>query len=1004
MTPDRWQKVSRLCREVLERTVSERAAFLDDACAGNEVLRREVESLLAHEAETGDLIEGPAAGVVAKVAAEQGNRTHTGFGSGDSGVELIGRNIGAFKILSVLGAGGMGEVYRARDTKLGRDVAIKVLPEAFTSDPERLARFEREARLLAALNHPHIAAIYGFEEAQGVRALILELVEGPTLADRVAAGPTPVKEALTIARQIAEALEAAHEKGIIHRDLKPANIKLKGDINVKVLDFGLAKAFAGSDSGPDLSQVPTVTATELQPGAILGTPAYMSPEQARGQAVDKRTDIWAFGCVLYEILSGKRAFGGKDILETLAHIIDREPDFAALPNRTPAPIARLLQRCLEKDPKRRVPDMAVARFEIDEALTVPAAATGLPLVRPLRIWQRPLPRATAIVSLIIVAAGFAVWALTRPSPPRVVRFTMTPSGATALDITANSPVLAISPDGTRLAYAGDARQIVLRALDELQPTALQSPGESFFFSPDGQWIGFFGPTDNILRKVAVTGGPPTTVSRTVGSSFGASWSTDDTIILATNDFNSGLLRVAAAGGQPEVLTTPNREQGEVNHGWPEVLPGGQAVLFTIITGTAPSNRQIAVLDLATRGQKILVRGGSHARYVPTGHLVYGVAGTLWAVAFDLKRLEVVGTPVPVLEQVMTGELGGINMSLSGDGTLVYVPGGREGQRTLVWVDRQGREEPLKAPPRDYRIARLSPDGTRVALDVIVGGDRDIWVWDFAAETLTRLTFDPRPDSHPVWTPDGQRVVFRSARAGRDNLFWQAADGTGAVERLTESPNVHFPTAFSPDGTQLVFREETATPTGADVMVLALDGGRPAAQPPSQRVGGPGRSSTSSVQPLVQTPFQELNGEISPDGRWVAYQSDESGQQEIYVRPFPDTDRGRWQISTGGGEQPLWARSGKELFYLGQRASGRVTVMSASVESGPTFRAGNPRRVFEGRDIVTASSSNRVYDVSPDGQRFLMIKEGVGSNETGTPPSIVVVQNWTEELKRLVPTK
>ena len=573
--------------------------------------------------------------------------------------------------------------------------------------------------------------------------------------------------------------------------------------------------------------------------------------------------------------------------------------------------------------------------------------------------------------------GLVIWTLTRPTPPKVVRWTLTPSGATALRFTGD---IAISPDGTHLAYVG-AQQIFLRALDQLEPSALQGVGATsgLFFSPDGRWIGFFD-GGSVLKKVAAIGGPPVIVSRTIGSNTGASWSTDDTIVFSTDDPASGLLRVAAGGGEPEVLTTPNRDQGELDHRSPQVLPGGQAVLFTITTGGAGAeNGQIAVLDLTTLKQKTLIRGGSHAQYVPTGHLVYSVASTLRAVAFDLKRHEVVGTPVPVLERVMR-TAAGVNISISGDGTLVYVPGGEQaGAQALVWVDRQGREEPLKAPPRSYLYPRLSPDGTRVAIDAR-DQETDIWIWDIARETLTRFTFDPTPDTHSVWTPDGQRILFRSGRNGPFNLFWAAADGTGTVERLTESPNNHFPGSFSPDGKQLVFREETAA-TGADVMVLALEGER-------------------RVRPLVRTSFNELNGEISPDGHWMAYQSNDSGQDEIYVRAFPDADRGRSQISTEGGTRPLWARSGKELFYLGPSGA----MMRAPVEGGSTFRAGNPTRLFEGPYTLATAPSSRTYDISPDGQRFLMIKAVGASDKTSAPTNLIVVEHWFEELKRLVPTK
>ena len=993
MTPERWRQVTEVFHAARSRDAAARAGYLDDACAGDRALRDEVDAMLAADHDPsgfGDVSVNGSIDAVQRLEA--------------------GVMVGPYRIDQLIGKGGMGEVYRARDTQLGRDVALKILPSSFAADPERLGRFEREARLLAALNHPHIAAIYGVEEAAPssgsgqatVRALVLELVEGETLADRVARGPVLVAEALPIARQIAEALEAAHEKGIIHRDLKPANIKITPEGVVKVLDFGLAKIGATERSGPDLSQSPTITTGATREGVMMGTVAYMSPEQARGQTVDKRTDIWAFGCVLFEMLTGTRAFPGEDASDTIARVLMKEPEWHALPPSTPPAIRTLIRRCLAKDRRERLPDAAVARLEINEALAAPSSdpvATMMRLPR-MPLWRRAVaPALTLILGGLIV--GLASWFLTRPTPPRVTRLTVTLSGAAALGTTGSFPRLAISPDGARLAYVGaGARQIVVRALDELQPTAIQIEGEvgSLFFSPDGQWIGFFDVV-NTLRKVATFGGPPVTVSRTAGTPTGASWSPDDTIIFTTSDpASSGLLRVAAGGGEPEVLTTPNRDRGELSHQTPQVLPGGQAVLFTITTGGGgPDAAQIAVLDLTTREQKVLIRSGSQARYVPTGHLVYGVPGALWAVAFDLRRLEVVGRPVPVLEQVITTFVGVADWSISDDGTLVYVPGVAQAAptSTLVWVDRQGREEPLKAPPRAYVYPRLSPDGTRVAVDAR-DQDFDTWIWDLARETLTRLTFDPRVDSHPAWTPDGLRVVFRSGRHGPFNLFWQAADGAGAVERLTESPNNQFPSAFSPDGTRLVFREETAT-TGADLMVLALEERR-RAQRPSPGVGGRERSATSDVRPLVQTTFDELNGEISPDGRWMAYQSNESGREEIYVRPFPEADRGRRQVSTGGGTRPLWARSGKELFYVG--ASGAV--MSVAVEGGSAFRSGSPTRLFEGSYRLGAAG--RTYDVSSDGQRFLMVKPVGSLEQTAAPSSLIVVQNWFEELKRLVPAR
>ncbi len=914
-----------------------------------------------------------------------------------------GVRFGAYEVLALLGAGGMGEVYSARDPRLGRDVALKVLPSVFAHDPERLARFKREAQVLASLNHPNIAAIYGLEEADGIRALVLELVEGPTLAELIAQpagskGPgLRIEEALPIARQITDALEAAHEKGVVHRDLKPANIKITPEGIVKVLDFGLAKALdpVAPGFGPatgDLTNSPTMSAAATRAGTILGTAAYMSPEQARGQAVDKRADIWAFGCVLYEMLTGKRAFEGDEVSDTLAAILRAEPDWTALPPSTPATIRRLLRRCLDKNPRERLHDISDARFELKEAIaasTEVASAQAIPTAA-----ARPLPishgRAAAMLALGLVAGGTlaaaTVWFALRPTAPRVTRLTVTPSGPAALVMGGITRDLAISPDGTRLVYiGGNGSQLFVRALDQLEATPLSGVGapRGPFFSPDGQWIGYFDGLTG-LKKVSISGGPPVTLCRVSGGPpRGATWGPDNTIIFATNDASSGLLRVSAAGGEPTVLTTPNRAQGERGHFWPEFIPGSQAVLFTIVPNGAIENTQVAVLDLKTGKQKILVRGGSDAHYVPSGHLVYAAAGTLRAVAFDLDRLEPVGNPVPVVPQVVTTQDGGADVDVAHDGTFVYVTGGGQvNARTLAWVDRQGREEPLNAPTRAYTYPRLSPDGQRLALDVR-DQESDIWIWDFSRETLTRFTFDPGQDLNPTWTPDGRRLIFASGRAGVNNLFWQASDGTGTVERLSESPNLQNPNAISPDGTRLVFRAD-APKTGQDLMVLTLD-------------------KDHRAQPLVQTAFNELNGQISPDGRWLAYQSDESGQNEIFVRPFPNVGGGLRQISTGGGSQPLWARNGQELFYLAPTG----TLMSVRIEHGSTFAVAAPTKLFEGRGryyLGGGVNQGRTYDVSLDGQRFLMIKTSGGTDGTAAPASITVVLNWFEELKRLAPAK
>jgi Tol biopolymer transport system component len=915
-----------------------------------------------------------------------------------------GTRLGAYEIVRLLGSGGMGEVYCARDSKLNRNVALKVLPEAFALDPDRLARFNREAQLLASLNHPHIAAIYGFEESNGVRALVLELVEGPTLADRVAQGAIPIAEALQIAKQVAEALEAAHEQGIIHRDLKPANVKVREDGTVKVLDFGLAKAMQSTGAlTANAMNSPTISLQATHAGILLGTAAYMSPEQARGQGVDKRSDIWAFGAVLYEMITSRRAFEADDISATLAFVITKEPDWTVLPATTPAPIRRLLRRCMEKDLKRRVPDIAVARIEINDTLTTPAddadsdsaLGTGVPRAR----WRRALPFLT--VAILATAAGvLATWvAVTRPSQaqsPRLTRYAVTLPAAQPLAFSINDRDLALSPDGTQLVYtAGAQAELMVRPLDQLDalPVAGIANARAPFFSPDGRWIGFFDQLDEglttgpvvrrgVLKKVSISGGPPIAIWPLTGASRGASWGPDDSIVFATSDPSTGLLRVRASGGEPEVLTKPDPARGERDHYFPSVLPGARGVLFTITAGGV-ADRQVAVLDLKTGQRRTLIRSGSQAEYVESGHLIYTDGGALWAVRFDLATLNVVGNPVPLIEHVLT--VGAADFTISTHGTLVYVPVGGGRSRSLVWVTRQGTEEPTAAPPGGYASARLSPDGKRVVLQ-ISDQSHDIWTWDFAREKLTRLTFSGG-SYNPLWTPDGRHIIFGSLRNAPDtsNLFRRAADGTGVEERLTTSAHQQRANAISPDGTRVVF-EELMPAAGYDFMLLSLQG-------------------TPRVEPLLQTPFDERNAAISPDGGWMAYESNESGQFQIYMRPFPNVVDARYQISTAGGRTPAWSPNGHEMFFVN-----RTSIMAVTVQLTPTFSAGNPTKLFDAPSVLLDgrfinTGTQRTYDISRDGQRFLMIKAHTVSDERNAPPaSMIVVQNWFEEVKARMPLK
>jgi len=900
-----------------------------------------------------------------------------------------GSRLGSYEILSALGAGGMGEVYRARDTRLGRLVAIKILPAAFVADAERVARFQREAKVLASLNHPKIAAIYGLDESDGVKALVMELVEGEDLAQRLTRGAIPLDESLAIATQIAEALEAAHEQGIIHRDLKPANIRVRPDGTVKVLDFGLAKARVSDGSPDELMNSPTITAQATRAGIVLGTAPYMSPEQAKGRPVDRRTDVWAFGAVLYELLTGRRAFPGDSVTETLSHVLTLTPDWTLLPPETPAAIRTLLRRCLEKTPARRLDSAAALRLEIDDALAAPQdVASGPPRRDRRRI--NGMAIATVVAASLLVALG--TWAATRkppPSPLLPTRFTIAfPAHIPEERLFAGTDI-AFSPDGRYLAYQVGG-QLMLRALDHLEavPLANVVGGRIPFFSPDSRWIAFFEGGD--LKKVAVSGGGVIPIARELGTAEGGTWGDDGTIVFSSQDGSIGLRRVSADGGSPTALTTPSAARNL--HFAPSMLPGSRGVLFSIL-GSTREDDQVAVIDVKSGGQKTLLRGAIAAEYLQTGHLVYatideraGFAGTLWAVAFDLDRLAVVGEPVRVSEALGVDVF--VDYAVSKTGALAYVPG-RPVSRSFVWVDRAGRETPIDGlPPRPYGTASLSPDGTRVAFDTF-DQDVDIWVWDLAREALTRLCFVPGVDAVPRWTHDGRQIVFQSDRSGVLNLYRVPGDGSGATERLTTSTAAHWPNSMTPDGTSLLFCELRPR-TGYDILRLPL------------AVRGSAGSATPSDQgaepmTLVSSSSAEYAANISPDGRYFAYQSAESGGQfAVYVRPYPDASAARWQISIQDGRAPVWARSGRELFYL----DASNTLMSVPVDtSGSQFSSGRPARVFDKK----YAGDFYAYDVTPDGRRFLMMKDSTAEARRD-PRSMVVVLNWAEELKRRVPAR
>jgi eukaryotic-like serine/threonine-protein kinase len=892
---------------------------------------------------------------------------------------LPGTRLGPYEILSAIGAGGMGEVYRAHDTKLARDVAIKVLPANFVNDPERLSRFQREARMLAALNHANIATIYGLEQSGGVTCLVMELVLGETVAERVKAGPLPIEDALKIAVQIAEALEAAHEKQIIHRDLKPANVKVTPEGKVKVLDFGLAKAFSGDAANDDPSNSPTVSAAATMQGVILGTAAYMSPEQARGKACDKRTDIWAFGCVLYELLTGRQAFQGETTTEILAAVLRGEPNWQALPETTPLSIRALLRRCLQKEMNKRARDAGDARIEIEEGLAAPVAAeltTAAPTKGFHALGRRALILSLGIFLLGAAIASLAVWNLKlmpSPAPQHVSRLTIALPSGQQLASLENGAAVALSPDGTRLAYSafqGGNQQLYLRALDSVEATPIPGTEGAMnpFFSPDGQWLGFFA--DGKLKKVSVSGGAAVTLG-VASNPGGASWGSQGIITFAPTQVGA-LQQVQEAGGTPQPLT--HFEKADATHRWPEFLPGGRALLFAAAPNSINfSIGQIAVQSIGTGERRNLIQAGMSPRYAPTGHLIYAQGGSLMAVPFDPQRLATTGTAIPVVEGVLQSPFSGaVQYSFSNSGSLVYVSGGvQSAQNRLVWVSRKGVEQPLAAPPRAYLNPRLSPDGRRVGV-TITEQDSHIWTYDLR-ETFTRLTFEGNANNGAVWTPDGKRITFSTNNKGGPlNIYWLLADGSGGLERLTTSQYLNAPMSWSPDGKLLAFFEVNPT-TQRDIWVL--------------------RMSDRKLLPFLQTPFNEAVPRFSPDGRWLAYISDESGRYEIYVQSYPGPG-GKWQISTEGGTEPAWSGNGRELFY---RNGDKM--MAVDIATQPGFAAGTPRMLFEGRyERAPFPSTN--YDVSPDGQRFLMLKPNESAE--AAPTQINVVLNWFEELKRRVP--
>jgi serine/threonine protein kinase len=971
-TPERWARIERLFHEALARGAHDRGPFLTDACAGDDALRCEVESLLAYEG-GGAFLSTPA------------------LPNGIGGGIRIGQALGPYVISAQIGEGGMGEVYRARDAKLGRDVAIKILPRAFAADPHRLARFEREARMLASLNHPHIGAIYGVEESNGVGALVLELVEGETLAAKLAGEAAtgkglPIQEALAIARQIADALEAAHEQGIIHRDLKPANIMVRPDGTAKVLDFGLAKVMEPIGAPSDVSQTPTMTIPAMtQPGTILGTAAYMSPEQARGRVVDKRTDIWAFGCVLYEMLSGHAAFGGDTLSDTLAAIIEREPNWKALPELTPSSVRRLLRRCLEKDPKRRLPDIADARIEIDDAQTTPSDSPSVePTVSPGIARSRTPERVGWVLAAACLAGLVAALVFNRGgsgdrTPADLQSYSTSIVLPAGVRLWSGNPPgrFVLSPDGRQLAMvASDSTgrsMLWVRPLDSRVAQALSgTEGATYpFWSADSRSIAFLA--QNKLKKIGVSGGEVVTLC---DASFGSSgaWNRDD-VILFTPNGNSPLYRVSASGGTPTQVTTLETASGDVQHSFPFFLPDGRHFLYFVVgsqaSRTVPRGVYVGALDSKEPG-KLIEPGGSNAKYA-NGQLVFLRNGALLAQPFDVGRLELGGTPVSLADQVQTtvgsaSDVAGA-FTVSETGVLAYQTGSLV-RSQLTWFDRAGTQLATLGDQADYVDVALSPDDTRVAVSLmdLQLGTRDLWIFDVARRLGERFTYESGDDFGPNWSrPGGGRIFFSSLRKGSIQLYEKPSSGSGSEALLLEDHLGKFNASSSPDGQHLVYVGGGGIISQSDIWVLPLIGERKSAA-------------------FLETSFIESQGQFSPDGRWVAFMSFKSGRPEVYVTPFPrlsehDTEQ---LVSTAGGSLPRWNRNGKEIFYLTPDNTLRVTPVNGQTSR---FVVGTGRPLFSIHPRP-ARLDAYPYDVTSDGQRIL-----VNSFVEEVTPPITLIVNW-----------
>jgi serine/threonine-protein kinase len=969
MTPERWEHIASVCAQALEQPDSLRERFVSDVCAGDAELEGEVAGLLS--ASRSQLVIDAPLWDAAAALMEPVRRLPPGC------------MVAHHRIEALIGAGGMGEVYRAVDTTLQRTVAIKVLPLALAGDAERATRLAREARVLASLNHLNIAAIYGYLDevltdapvrGERVQALVLEFVDGPTLADRLRTGPLPFDEAVSIARQVADALVAAHALGIIHRDLKPANIKVRDDGTVKVLDFGLAtvadtvQRWATPEDGDvDRSDAPTVTGlVQTDNGVIVGTAAYMSPEQATGRGVDARSDVWALGCVLFDMLSGRRAFQGDDVAQTLNAVRHLSPDWQGLPPSTPPAMRLLVTRCLEKDRRSRLQGALVVRFLLDEPWeTLPIAGR-----RSAALWT-----AAAVASAVVAAT--VGWRLAPRQAPIPVRAILVPPEAQRQNQTVIDRQVALSPDGRTLVHVTGPGDLLVRRLDSLTEESIAGVTDARdpFFSPDGAWLGFFAGGE--LRKVPIHGGPAVSIAKVPGGPLallGVSWGDTDTIVFSTTDPATGILSVPARGGEPTVLTRPNMASGERDQLFPSLLPGGRIVLFTRglpdIQGIA--NGEVAALNVRDGRIKTLVTG-DRAMYAD-GRLVFSRAGTLLAARFDPERLELLESPQPIVDGVALGRRGAGEFAVAATGALVYVTGnGRtRTERSLAWVSRDGREEALNVPPRMYEYPRLSPDGTMIAVSV-TDQEKDIYIWDIGTKRLRRLTADPGVDTFPVWTPDNRWVIFSSDRRGTASVFAQPADGSAPAEPLTVDTHPMMPFSISSDWSLIV--DERNPLTGNDLMLLRL-------VPPLPSRG------RREIRPVVERPGVQTHGEISPDGRLMAYMTTDSGTPRVFLTELAAAGA-EWEVSgPAGGSRPAWARSGRELFYFEASSS---TLMAVEISASKPFAATAPRALFRWPSLAQPGPA-RTYDVSRDG-RFLMVKSDLATQGGPAASAVMLVSQW-----------